>query len=98
VSIGASGAIMGELGVLIGITFLEKGKNPNQKYGLIKMALFIVGYNLLMGWLMGGVDNAAHVGGLTCGLIFGALFGIFPGLLGHRQSHSDKRHGEHSHV
>jgi len=88
---------MGALGVLISITFLEKGKNPNQKNGVIKMALFIVGYNLLMGLLIGGVDNAAHLGGLICGLIFGALFGIFPGLLGHRQSHHAQRHGEHSH-
>ncbi len=84
---------MGALGVLISITFLEKGKNPNQKNSLIKTALFIVGYNLLMGFVMGGVDNAAHVGGLICGLFFGALFGVFPELLGHRQSQIAKRHG-----
>ena len=97
VSIGASGAIMGALGILIGISFIEKEKNPNQKNSLIKMALFIVGYNLLMGLLMGGVDNAAHLGGLICGLFFGALFGIFPVLLGQRQNHIAKRNGEHSH-
>jgi rhomboid protease GluP len=97
VSVGASGAIMGALGVLISITFFEKVKNPNQKDSLIKMALFIVGYNLLMGFVMGGVDNAAHFGGLICGLLFGVLFGIFPGLLGHRQSFIAKRPGEHSH-
>jgi len=90
VSVGASGAIMGALGVLIGITVLEKGKKTNQKSGLIKMALFIAGYNLLMGWVLGGVDNAAHLGGLICGLVFGALFGIFPALPGHRQSHIAK--------
>ncbi len=76
---------MGELGILISLSLIEKGKNPKQKNGLIKMAFFIVGYNLLMGFLMGGVDNAAHFGGLICGLFFGALFGIFPGLLGQRQ-------------
>jgi len=97
VSIGASGAIMGALGVLIGISFIEKDKNPNQNNSLIKMALFIVGYNLLMGLLIGGVDNAAHLGGLICGLFFGGLFGFFPGLLGHRQSQSAQRRGEHSH-
>ena len=85
---------MGALGVLIGITFLEKGKNPNQKNSLIKMALFIVGYNLLMGFVMGGVDNAAHLGGLICGLFFGALFGFFPGLLGQQPSHISHKHGE----
>ncbi len=97
VSVGASGAIMGALGVLIAVTSFEKAKNPNQKNGLIKMALFIVGYNLLMGFVLGGVDNAAHFGGLVCGLIFGALFGVFPGLRGHRQSHIAQKHGEQSH-
>jgi membrane associated rhomboid family serine protease/lipoprotein NlpI len=96
VSIGASGAIMGGLGILIGISFIQKEKNPNQKHSLIGIALFVAGYNLLMGFLMGGVDNAAHLGGLICGLFFGALFGIFPGLLGHRQSLIAKKHGEPS--
>jgi membrane associated rhomboid family serine protease len=82
---------------LIGITFFEKEKKPNQKNSLIKMALFIVGYNLLLGFVMGGVDNAAHTGGLICGLFFGAMFGIFPGLQGHPQSPIAKKHGEHSH-
>jgi rhomboid protease GluP len=96
VSVGASGAIMGTLGVLIGLTCFETGKNPSQRNGMIKMALFIVGYNLLMGFVMGGVDNADHLGGLICGLFFGALFGFFPGLLGQRQSHITKKHGENS--
>lgn len=87
---------MGALGVLIGISVIEKEKNPNQKNNLIKLALFIAGYNLLMGFVMGGVDNADHFGGLICGLFFGALFGFFPGLLGHRQSLIVKKHGEHS--
>jgi membrane associated rhomboid family serine protease len=97
VSIGASGAIMGELGILISLSFIEKEKDPKHNNGLIKMALFIVGYNLLMGFLMGGVDNAAHLGGLISGLFFGALLGIFPRLLGHRQNHIAKKNDEHSH-
>jgi rhomboid protease GluP len=97
VSIGASGAIMGGLGILIGVSFIQKEKNPNQKHSLIGIALFVAGYNLLMGFLMGGVDNAAHLGGLISGLFFGVLFGIFPGLLGHRQSHIAKRRSEDSH-
>ena len=76
VSAGASGAIFGLYGVFIALlttNIIDKGN----KGGILTSILIFVGYNLLLG-LRGGVDNAAHVGGLISGLILG--FSLYPGL------------------
>jgi rhomboid protease GluP len=99
VSIGASGAIVGLWGVLLGLSILQRKKGSFRKNDLIKFVLFILGYNLLFGLIVGGIDNAAHLGGLICGILIAALDTIFPGLLGHgRDSNAGKRDGHNKRI
>src|SRR5262249_35489619 len=77
VSAGASGAIFGLYGALLGFLFRHRGVIPGESLAsLRKGALTFVGYNLLFG-LRPGVDMAAHLGGLATGFLLG-LFLIQP--------------------
>lgn len=74
-SAGSSGAIFGLAGALI--TSLCFGKLPISRRNLVialGSLLAFAGYNLAYGFLKGGIDNGAHVGGLICGLLIGAFF------------------------
>jgi membrane associated rhomboid family serine protease len=74
VSAGASGAIFGIAGALISAFYLGEFSLPKTVIsGLLKSVLKFAGYNLVIGALLGFVDNAAHIGGLVSGLILGAL-------------------------
>jgi membrane associated rhomboid family serine protease len=92
VSIGASGAIFGLWGVLLGLSLLKSTKVPIGRKEMMKAALFILGYNLLFGLLSGGIDNADHIGGLVCGILIGVLGGIFPNLLGPGRTTARREH------
>jgi len=76
-SVGASGAIFGLVGVLLTVAMTSRGRG-----GLGEMVaelrpnlISIVVANLFLGFLMQGVDNAAHIGGLAGGLVLGWLVG-----------------------
>jgi len=69
VSVGASGAIFGLYGAILGL-LLTNAFPREGKSGIFSMIGIYVGINLLWG-LSGGVDNAAHIGGLISGVIFG---------------------------
>ena len=76
-SVGASGAIFGLVGVLLTVAMTSRGSG-----GLGEMVaelqpnlISIVVANLFLGFLMQGVDNAAHIGGLAGGLVLGWLVG-----------------------
>ena len=72
VSAGASGAIFGLYGYFLA-KLLSADKKERKAYeGLIIAIVIYIVYNLLMG-LAGQIDNAAHVGGLASGLIFGII-------------------------
>ena len=76
ISAGASGAIFGLYGVYIALittNLLEK----EFKMKALSSMLFFVAYNLLYG-LKGGVDNAAHIGGLISGLVLG--YSLYPSI------------------
>jgi rhomboid protease GluP len=85
-SVGASGAIFGIVGALIASYFLGEFSLPRfaiQSH--LRSLVFFVGYSFILGPLFGRVDNAAHIGGLVSGLLFGALIarvapgrGLFP--------------------
>jgi len=73
VSAGASGAIFGVAGGLVAILGLGKAQIPSAAVKrTLKSLLFFVGYNLIYG-MRGGIDNAAHLGGLLTGAALGAF-------------------------
>lgn len=77
VSAGASGAIFGLYGALLGYLVRHRGSIPAESLAsLRKGALTFIGYNLLYG-LRPGVDMSAHLGGLATGFVLG-LFLIQP--------------------
>src|SRR5690606_34795589 len=69
ISAGASGAIFGMYGVFLAMLTTNLIEKTARKSLLTSIAVF-VGYNLIYG-LKGGIDNAAHIGGLLGGLIIG---------------------------
>lgn len=71
VSVGASGAIFGLYGFFLACLLLKVFPRNFSRAFLISTLIFI-GFNLLAG-LSGGIDNAAHIGGLVSGFIFGLV-------------------------
>lgn len=69
VSVGASGAIFGLYGVFLAMLLTKVFPPDFAKSFLLSTSIF-VGINLVMG-LTGGIDNAAHIGGLVSGFIIG---------------------------
>jgi len=76
ISVGASGAIFGLYGVFLALILTKVFPTELGKAFLFSTLVF-VGYNLLMG-LVGGIDNAAHIGGLSSGFVIGLL--LYPTL------------------
>jgi rhomboid protease GluP len=74
VSAGASGAIFGIAGALIASFYLGEFSLPRAAIQpSLRSVVMFAGYNLLFGAVSGRTDNAAHIGGLVCGLALGAL-------------------------
>ncbi len=70
ISIGASGAIFGLFGAIFALAL----KGVLDMKALFSMWVF-VGISLLFG-VTGGIDNAAHIGGLLAGVVMGLLLGV----------------------
>ena len=66
VSIGASGAVLGLIGVLIGVSFHHGGLGKAYRGQLWRWVMYIFVFGLFF-----AVDNAAHAGGLLSGLVLG---------------------------
>jgi rhomboid protease GluP len=73
VSVGASGAIFGLLGAL-----LYFGYHYRLYLGSVlkNQIIPLIVLNLILGFMMTGVDNAAHIGGLIGGYLSMMVFGI----------------------
>ena len=67
ISVGASGAIFGLFGGILVLTATSTMKR-HEKKTIYLLFLPYIGISLLMG-LAGGIDNAAHIGGLLSGVM-----------------------------
>ncbi len=73
-SAGASGAIFGILGgLLLFVTRKNSGIPVSDMKPLSRSILVFGGYSLFYGFVHGGIDNAAHVGGLATGALIGLV-------------------------
>ena len=73
-SVGASGAIFGLAGALIASFYLGEFSLPRVAIsGTLRSLVIFAIFNLGFGQLVGGIDNACHIGGLISGLALGAL-------------------------
>lgn len=70
ISVGASGAIFGLYGSILGL--LLTNEFEGEKRVILLLVGPYVGINLLFG-LTGGIDNAAHMGGLIAGAVSGLI-------------------------
>jgi rhomboid protease GluP len=69
-SIGASGALLGLIGLLIAVTSRRSGAAAQMlKTQLIRWVVYI----FVIGFIMSGTDNAAHFGGLASGFLLGRV-------------------------
>lgn len=73
VSAGASGAIFGLYGAFIAVLTTNQIERAMRNGLLINIGVFVL-YNLVYGSFKGGIDNAAHLGGLLSGLLIGLLY------------------------
>ncbi len=81
VSLGASGAIMGLAGALSVFLLMDReGRFLRTTPRSRNFFLFLVALNLVVGELISIINNAAHIGGFVCGVVFGLFFwGRIPG-------------------
>ncbi len=76
ISAGASGAIFGLYGVFLALLFTDLLNKEVRQQLLSSIGVFVV-FNLMYG-MKGGIDNAAHIGGLVSGVVMG--FALYPSL------------------
>ncbi len=76
VSAGASGAIFGAVGGLLGFLLLSRHSVPASAFRRLRntLGLFVV-LNIALGFMIPQIDNAAHIGGLVTGFVCGLLLG-----------------------
>ncbi len=77
VSAGASGAIFGIFGGLLGFLLLRHRDVPSAVLKPMRVgAIAFVGYNTLFSLSIPGIDMAAHLGGLASGFVCGLLMAL----------------------
>jgi rhomboid protease GluP len=77
---GASGAVFGVYGALLGFVGRQRVSIPMQALSQLgKSSLAFLGYNLFYGLTVPNIDMAAHLGGLTAGFLCGVGLSQRPG-------------------
>jgi rhomboid protease GluP len=74
VSAGASGAVFGVIGGLIGFMLVRRRALPPEVFRALRRSggSFLL-YNLGFAFVVPGLDQAAHLGGCGAGVVFGAI-------------------------
>lgn len=77
VAAGASGAIFGVFGLLLGFILLQRKSIPAE---VVKehrgMVIFFVAINVFLGLSVSWIDQAAHIGGFLAGCLCGVVLGF----------------------
>jgi len=73
VSAGASGAVFGTFGGLVAFLYRNSDGGLDIFKPLLVSVSKILLLNLVLGFMIPGIDMAAHVGGLVAGLLLGAI-------------------------
>jgi rhomboid protease GluP len=74
---GASGAVFGIAGALIASFKLGEFTLPRPVIaGVMRSVIAFVGFNVVLGVISTGTDNACHIGGLLTGLLIGGLIAV----------------------
>ncbi|HYA62261.1 MAG TPA: rhomboid family intramembrane serine protease [Candidatus Sulfotelmatobacter sp.] len=82
-SVGASGAILGLIGLLIAVTTRRSGAHIQaMRSRLISWVVMIFAF----GFLVRGIDNWGHFGGLATGFVLGKLFADRPPAAGRERT------------
>jgi len=69
-SVGASASLMGLIGLMLAITTRRGGAYMQTvRSQLVRWVVYI----FVIGFLVGGIDNAAHLGGLAAGFVLGKV-------------------------
>lgn len=69
---GASGGVFGVLGAMIGTAIVHRGTAVAQQQ--LRGLLGLIAMNLVIGFLIPGIDNLAHIGGVLAGMLLGVAF------------------------
>jgi rhomboid protease GluP len=73
-SAGASGAVFGSFGGLMGFALLRGDSIPKSMLGRLRNSGFsFLFYNMIFGFSIKGIDMAAHLGGLAAGFACGLI-------------------------
>ncbi len=76
-SAGASGAIFGLFGVLLVFGYRNRGNVPAFLGRAVGRGILpIILINLVIGFMIPMIDNAAHIGGLVAGIVLGSVMGF----------------------
>ena len=76
-SVGASGAVFGVYGAILGFMLRERQGLPRVVVqSLTRSTLMFAGYNIVFGLAAKGIDNSAHIGGFVGGILFGFLLAL----------------------
>ena len=72
-AVGASGAIFGLVGLLVGARYIHRPGLDSATRAWMGQLVPVIGINLVFGLSMSGIDNWAHIGGLITGLWLGSM-------------------------
>lgn len=75
VSAGASGGIMGLGAALLVFAVLKVQPKGVQLH--LKTLVWVMGINLSLGFIIPGIDNAAHIGGALTGALMALIYSVF---------------------